>query len=224
MPPVVVAHHLSARSTPPRSSRAPPHPPAFPGCAQSVAPPPPLLQFLLGMPISLVDRQRRLPQVVKLAQLVGHARKHARHRLANRVLPITDHPRHRLAQPAPPPAKSSVAADSINRASIISPLTHSRTTHSTSCTEADLSGCTVNPENTDSHLACPFFKWELSGQLLRLPILTVSSSKSSPRVLGPPKKSAKGVSDTCSHLPLIEDFPPQAVRVRISRTSKVAKA
>ena len=46
------------------------------------------LQFLLGMPIGLGDRLGRFPQVVKVAQLMGHLRKHRRNGGTNGVLPI----------------------------------------------------------------------------------------------------------------------------------------
>ncbi len=49
-----------------------------------------LLEPRLRVPIGLEDRFRRLAQVVELAQLVGHAGQHQRHRRADRLLPVGD--------------------------------------------------------------------------------------------------------------------------------------
>jgi len=49
------------------------------------------------VPVGLVDRSGRLPQVVELAQLVRHLGEHPRHSLANRVLPVGDDARDRHA-------------------------------------------------------------------------------------------------------------------------------
>ena len=102
-----------------------------------------LLQLLLGVPVGLVDRPGRLPQVVELAQLVRHPRQHLGHRLADRVLAVGDDPgdRHRARGAAPRAAARpgpAAGADSRLLASRISPERQSRTTHSTSC---PTSGC-----------------------------------------------------------------------------------
>ena len=47
------------------------------------------------MPVHLVQRPRRLAEVVEVAQLVRHARQLPGHRVAQRVLSIGDHSRHR---------------------------------------------------------------------------------------------------------------------------------
>ena len=56
-----------------------------------------LLEFLLGMPVSLEDGQSRLAQEVKLAELVRHAGESLLHGPADRGLPVADHARDRHA-------------------------------------------------------------------------------------------------------------------------------
>jgi hypothetical protein len=48
------------------------------------------LQLRLGVAVGLVDRLGRLPQIVELAALVGHAGQHPGHRPPDRVLAIGD--------------------------------------------------------------------------------------------------------------------------------------
>ena len=85
----VPAHHLGLRAGPPlRLAFDIPHPAHR------------LLEFLLGVPIRLINRAGGLAPVVELAQLVRHTGKHLGHRLADRVLAVGHDPdnRHRAAR------------------------------------------------------------------------------------------------------------------------------
>jgi len=51
-----------------------------------------LLEFLLGVPVGLEDGPRGLAQVVELAELVRHTGQDGGDRVADRMLPIGNHP------------------------------------------------------------------------------------------------------------------------------------
>lgn len=60
-----------------------------------------LLEFLLRVPIRLIQGARRLAQIMELAELMGHARQRARDREADGLLPVGDGPDdwHREVRP-----------------------------------------------------------------------------------------------------------------------------